>query len=159
MTKGLFDDSKKTQYIDSAIMQHMQKKTIRYLSLSSLAMSRIHLITTEEVDRIYKKVSKIGRGGFYYGQESLYNDLEKFAENTNRNNLQNQNKKLFYLPKCDKKDHEAIENDEQRLQLYFEYSKNKKNPDVPIELMELSLSKSRYCFASATRTTKIFHSF
>ena len=69
MTKGLNEDSKTTSYIDSTIIEHMQKQPIRYLSLSSLAMSRIHLITSEEVERIYNNVSKFGRGGFFYGQE------------------------------------------------------------------------------------------
>ena len=121
-------------------------------------MLRIHLITNEEVERIYNKVSEIGRGGFYYGQESLYDDLEKFAENINNNYPKTQDKKLFFLPKCDKKDYEEIKNDEKRLQLYFDYIKNKRNPDVPIELLALSLAKTRYCFAFASRTTKVFHS-
>ena len=121
-------------------------------------MSRIHLITSEEVERIYNKISTLGRGGFYYGQESLYDDLEKVTEDINKNTLKTQDKNLFYLPKCDKKDYEAIENDEKRLQLYFDYSKNKKNPDVPVELMLSSSSKSKYCFAFGTRATKIFHS-
>ena len=136
----------------------MQKETIRYLSLTSLTMSRIHFITSEEVEKIYTKVTKIGRGGFYYGKESFYDNLEKFAEDISENSIQWEEKKLFYLPKSDKKDYEGIENDEERLQLYFDYSKNKMNPDVPIELMELSSSKSKYCFAFGTRTTKVFYS-
>ena len=158
MTESLYDDSNKTHYIDSAVIQRMQQKTIRCLSLTSLAMSRIHFITNEEVERIYTKVTEIGRGGFYYGQESFYDDLEKFAEDISKNFIRSEEKKLFYLPKSDKKDYEGIENDEKRLQLYLDYSKNKKNPDVPIKLMELSSSISKYCFAFCTRTTKVFYS-
>jgi len=158
MTKGLYDDSKKTHYIESTIIQQMQKETIRYLSLTSLTMSRIHFITSEEVERIYTKVAEIGRGGFYYGQESFYDDLENFAEDIYENFLRSQEKKLFYLRKSDKKDYEGIEDDEKRLQLYLDYNKNKMNPDVPIKLMELSSSTSKYCFAFCTRTTKVFHS-
>ena len=158
MTKGLYDDSKKTHYIESEVIQQMQKETIRYLLLTSLTMSRIHFITSEEVERIYTKVTEIGRGGFYYGKESFYDDLEKFAEDISENSIQCEEKKLFYLTKSDKKDYEGIEDDEKRLQLYLDYSKNKMNPDVPLKLMELSSSTSKYCFAFCTRTTKVFHS-
>ena len=158
MTKAFYDDSNESHYIDSAILQIMQKETIRYLSLTSLTMSRIHFITSEEVERIYTKVTEFGRGGFYYGQESFYDDLEQFTEDISENSLRSQVKELFYLPKSAKKDYECIENDEKRLQLYFDYSKNKTNPDVPIKLMELSSSTSKYCFAFCTRTTKVFHS-
>ena len=158
MTKALYDDSNTSHYIDSAILHHMQQKTIKHLSLTSLAMSRIHFLTNEEVERIYTKVTEIGRGGFYYDKESFYDDLEKFADDISKNSIQSEEKELFYLPKSDKTDYEGIENDEKRLQLYLDYSKNKKNPDVPIKLMELSSSKSKYCFAFGTRTTKVFYS-
>ena len=121
-------------------------------------MSRKHLITSKESDRIYKGVSRIARDGFAYETQSMNDDLEEYNEAISNNAIQNETKELFFLPKCERKDWINIEDDEKRKKLYFDYNKFGRNPDVPIELMEFSESQTRYCYASALRETEVFNS-
>ena len=157
MTKGLFDDSKAIRNDESAVLRCLSKKNLQYCSLTLLAMSRIHLITKEEVDRIYKGVSRYARGGLFYGHESLNDDIEEFSDSLTKCSIRNETKELYFLPKCKKSHSEGISTDTKRLKLYYDFNFFGKNPDVPKELMELSLVKSRYCFALASRQTRIFH--
>ena len=156
MNKELNEVSEMSQRVELMLLHGLLQNNIEHCSMTLLAMSRVHLITTEEMERIYTNVSKYSRGGFPYGQKSLNDDFEQFSESIRDHSRRNDTIKLFYLPKCQQKDYVAIETDEMRLKLYFDYTNFGKNPDVPTKLMNLSASKSRYCFASASRDTKRF---
>ena len=135
----------------------MIQSNIYNCTLSLLGMSRIHLITTEEVDRIYRGKSKIARGGHVYGEKSLNDDVEDFIKTTYSSSIRNEQIQLFFLHKCAKQDWESIAEDEKRLNLYVDYKKFKRNPDVPIELMAVSSTKTRFCFSSAFRETRVIN--
>ena len=136
----------------------MIQSNIQNCTLSLLGMSRIHLITTEEVDRIYRHKSKIARGGYIYGEKSLNDDVEDFTEAINSNSIRHEKIKSYFLHKCPKKDWESIASDKKRLNLYVDYKKFKRNPDVPIEMMAVSSTKTRFCFSSACRETRVINS-
>ena len=156
MSKELNETSEMSEFIKLMLSRASLENNIRHWSLTFLSMSRIHLITNEEVERIYRKLSKIGRNGFDYGEISFYDDLERFAENITKHMTQNETKRSYHLPKCHKRDYANIETDKARLELYFDYTNFKRNPDIPFELLNLAMSKSRYCFASGSRETETF---
>ena len=143
--------------LESAIHESMIENNIQNCSLSILGMSRIHLITTEEVDRIYRGLSKTARGGHDYGEKSLYDDLEDFVEAINLSSICDETMKLFFLHKCARKDWKSMALDEKKLNLYIDYKKFKRNPDVPIELLAASSSTTRFCFSSACRETRVIN--
>ena len=154
MTKG--NEAFETiRNVESLVLKLMSINNIRFCSLTLLAMSKIHFITSCEVERIYNESSKVGRGGFTYGEKSLNDDSEDFTKNLTRYSLKQETKKIYFLTKCGTEDYKEIETDETRLKLYFDYFHFGKNPDVPLSLLEQSLTKSRYCFASALRETSL----
>ena len=157
MNQELNEISTMSESIELALLRGLLTNNIKHCSMTLLAMSRIHLITNEEVERIYNKKSKTGRGGFNYGQISFHDDLEQFSENITNHIKQNETIRFYHLPRCDKRDYAGIETDEIRLKLYFDYTNYKQNPNVPNKLMDLSMSKSRYCFASGSRETEMFN--
>ena len=120
-------------------------------------MLRIQFLSlSKEIrDDICKHILKKDKLGNDIGQESINDDLEGFINDLRKNSLRPKSKWLYFLPKIAVKD--QLSEIEQRQ--YRDYCILKKNPDVPVEEMALSESKSKYCYSVGWRRTIIFENY
>ena len=99
------------------------------------------------MDDIYKKSLEKDINGDINGAVSINDDLEGFISDIRNNSLKSKYKSIFFLPKIT----EII------LNQFAMFCCSEKNPDVSVEEMALSESKSKYCYCSGIRRTIVFH--
>ena len=118
-----------------------------------LYMERLNLVTKEKVKKAYKGELKNDKNWKYY-EGSINDDLEEFWINLhNQKEVKYEYVKSFVTPKLTKEELKLVqEGNEEHLKTYY-YLFFGGNPDVDVEEMKRSHSKSKYVHGSCWRRT------
>ena len=148
-TKELFDRLKEILLIK------MRKNGIQTAILTTLCMHRWKLVTKEKVKQAYEGKLKNEQEWKFY-EQSIHDDLETFFETLQgQKKIKNELVLSFFLPKLTEDELKLVEDkDELHLGTYSKHYDGR-NPDVDIEEMKKSDSKSKYVHGQCWRGT--FH--
>ena len=148
-----FDQPERLQKLKEMLLAKMRKYRIQSSILTMLNMVRFNLVTKEKVKKAAEGKLKNDEDWEHY-EGSINDDLERFFKN-----LQNQKEvKLeyvpsFFTPKLTNEELKLVqEENKEHLNTYLDYY-NGKNPDVDVEEMKKSDSKSKYVHGSCVRFT------
>ena len=144
----------------------MRKYEIQSSILTMLGMQRFNLVTKEKVKKVYDgklkndqqmRSSEVQRWMTYSTEDykgSINDDLEEFLINLrNQKEVKEEQVCSFFTPKLTNAELNLVqEGDEEHLMTYFDTFSGL-NPDVDVEEMQKSDSKSKYVHASCWRLT------
>ena len=131
----------------------MRKYGIKSSILTMLFMGRSNLVTKEKVKQAYKGKLKDSEG-WVDEEKSINDDLERFMINLqNQKEVKDENVYSFFLPKLTNEELKFVQDgNKQHLKTYLNHFLGG-NPDVDVEEMKKSDSKSKYVHASCWRRT------
>ena len=131
----------------------MRKYGIQSAILTRLVMYRRKLVTKEKVKQAYEGKLKNEEEWKHY-EQSIHDDLEIFFENLQgQKEIKNEVVGSFFLPKLTEDELKLVEEkNEQHLGSYWEHYLGR-NPDVLVEEMNKSDSKSKYVHGRCSRYT------
>ena len=146
-TKESFDRLKEI------FLTNMRNYGIQTAILTTLGMFRRKLVTKEKVKQAYEGKLKNEEEWKHY-EQSIHDDLEIFFENLQgQKEIKNEVVGSFFLPKLTEDELKLVEEkNEQHLGSYWEHYRGR-NPDVPVEEMNKSDSKSKYVHGRCSRYT------
>ena len=136
------------------ILTKMRKYEIQSSILTMLGMVRWKLVTKEKVKKAYEgKLKNDQDWDFYEG--SINDDLERFFINLqNQEEVTDELVQSFFTPKLTNEELKLVqEGNEEHLNTYSDYEVYGKNPDVNVEEMKKSNSKSKYVHVHCRRKT------
>jgi len=131
----------------------MRKYGIQSSILTMLNMLRYYLVTKEKVKKAYKGELKNDEDWEDY-EGSINDDLEKFFINLqNQKEVKKEGVLSFFTPKLTNEEFKLVQKgNKEHLETYAEYFVNG-NPDVDVEEMKKSDSKSKYVHGRCHRWT------
>ena len=131
----------------------MKKYGIQSSMLTMLYMGRWNLVTKEKMKKAYKGKLKDSEG-WVDEEESINDDLERFMiDLQNQKEVKDENVYSFFTPKLTNEELKLVqEGNKEHLETYWDHCLGG-NPDVDVEEMKKSDSKSRYVHASCWRRT------
>ena len=131
----------------------MEKYGIRLAILTMLIMRRWKLLTKEKVKMAYEGKLKNDEEWKFY-EQSIHDDLETFFEKLqHQKEVKNEAVGSFFLPKLTEDELKLVkQKDELHLATYSRHYWGG-NPDVPVEEMNKSDSKSKYVHGRCFRWT------
>ena len=140
--------------LEEIILTTMRKYGIQSSILTKLWMDRRQLVTKEKVKKAAEgKLKNDEFWGKYEG--SINDDLEKFLINLrNLKKVKNEFVQSFFAPKLTNEELKLVqEGNEEHLKTYSDYNLRGLNPDVDVEEMNKSDSKSKYVHSRCLRET------
>ena len=139
--------------LNEMILTKMRKYEIQSSILTMLVMERWHLVTKEKVKRAAGGELKNEIWWSDY-EGSINDDLEGFLINLkNQKEVKYEFVRSFFTPKLTNEELKLVlEGSEEHLNTYSDYSLGL-NPDVDVEEMKKSDSKSKYVHARCWRIT------
>ena len=147
------EDYFRNENIKDFILTKMRKYGIQSSILTTLNMERWKLVTKEKVKKAAEGKLKNHADWKYY-KESINDDLERFFIN-----LQNQKEvkcelvASFFTPKLTTEELKLVQDENQEhFKTYLKHYRGK-NPDVDVEEMKKSDSKSKYVHGRCWRRT------
>ena len=134
------------------ILTKMIKYGIQSPILTILNMARLRLVTKEKVKKAAGRTLKIDEDWRMYNQGSINDDLERFLTNLrNQKEVKHESVESFFTPKLTSKELKLVrEGNEEHFKTYLDYWSGL-NPDVDVEEMQKSDSKSKYVHGSCRR--------
>ena len=118
-----------------------------------LYMERLNLVTKEKVKKAYKGQLKNDEDWEYY-EGSINDDLERFLINLQNQKEVNEDVFSFFTPKLTNEELKLVqEGNKEHLKSYWYYESKGLNPDVDVEEMKKSDSKSKYVHGFCRRRT------
>ena len=116
-------------------------------------MGRRNLVTKEKVKKAYQGKLKNDEDWVFY-KGSVNDDLERFFINLqNQKEVKKEIVFSFFTPKLTNEELKLVqEENEEHLKTYLDYLDGK-NPDVEVEEMKKSISKSKYVHVRCWRYT------
>ena len=137
------------------IMKKMREFGIQSSILTTIKMTRKHLITKEKEEEAAEgKLKNDPEWRLYKG--SINEDLDSFMNNLpNSNEMRDEDVWSFFLPKLTKKELKLVEeNNEEHLGKYlWTYYSTSRNADVDVKEMKQSDSKDKYVAFECHRKT------
>ena len=147
--------------LNKMILTKMRKYKIQSSMLTMLIMQRRNLVTKEKVKNAAQgKLKNIGHGlwSLYtnYGNRSINDDLEGLLIDLQNHEVKKSKTVFsFFTPKLTKEELELVEKaDEDHLKTYAKHYWGQ-NPDVDIDEMKKSDSKSKYVHGTCWRHTEL----
>ena len=137
------------------ILEKMRKYEIQSSILTMLYMKRLNLVTKEKVKKAYKGELK---NDWDDEEGSINDDLERFWINLqNQKEVNYEDVWSFFTPKLTNEELKFVqEGNKEHLNTYW-FHILKKNPDVDVEEMKQSDSKSKYVHGRCRRRTLPFN--
>ena len=133
----------------------MRKYGIESSILTMLHMWRGHLVTKEKVENAYKGKLKNDWDWEYY-EGSINDDLERFLINLqNQKEMKYESAATFFTPKLSNDELKLVEQRDEEYFKTYEYGFIGRNPDVNLEEMKKSDSKSKYVHGRCVRKTML----
>ena len=119
-----------------------------------LYMNRWKLVTKEKVKKAAEGKLRNDPDWLYY-KESINDDLERFLINLqNQKEVKSENVRSFFTPKLTNEELKLVkEGNKEHLKTYSQYDFRGENPDVDVEEMKKSDSKSKYVHGYCLRWT------
>ena len=140
--------------LEEIILTKMRKYEIQSSMLTMLNMHRTNLVTKEKVKKAAEGKLK---NDFKWRDEegSINDDLERFFINLqNLEEVEYESVLSFFTPKLTNEELKLVqEGNEEHLNTYSDYEVYGKNPDVNVEEMKKSNSKSKYVHVHCRRKT------
>ena len=133
------------------ILTKMKKYGIQSSILTMMFMERWNLVTKEKVKKLYKgELKNEPDWELYVG--SINDDLERFLINLqNKNEIEEGYVQSFFTPKLTNEELKLVQKrSEHHLKTYYHHFVGR-NPDVDIEEMKKSDSKSKYVHVKCER--------
>ena len=140
--------------LEEMILTKMRKNEIQSSILTALIMGRWNLVTKEKVKKAAEgKLKNDEDWGYYEG--SINDDLERFLINLqNQKEVEYEEVHSFFTPKLTNEELKLVqEGNEEHLKTYRTYDIEGLNPDVDVEEMKKSDSKSKYVHGRCWRRT------
>ena len=139
--------------LKEVILTEMRKYGIQSSILTMLKMYRRNLVTKEKVKKAYKGELKNDEDWIDY-EGSINDDLERFFINLqNQKEVKYENVVSFFTPKLTYEETKLVqEGNEDHLKSYLDHLRGL-NPDVDVEEMKKSDSKSKYVHGRCLRRT------
>ena len=154
---------KSKETLKEIILTKMRKYEIQSSILTMLDMGRLYLVTKETVKKAYEgKLKNEPKSFWKYYKGSINDDLERLLINLQNQQVQKEEwpslgpelVNSFFTPKLTNKELKLVEKaDEDHLKTYSKYLLLDNNPDVDIDEMKRSDSKSKYVHANCVRYT------
>ena len=140
--------------LEEIILTKMKKYGIQSSILTMLYMARINLVTKETVKKAAEGKLK-NNENWEDEEESINDDLEKLLINLqNQKEIREEVVYSFFTPKIKNEELKLVEErNEEHLQTYGYYMVDGLNPDVDVEEMKKSDSKSKYVHGRCLRLT------
>ena len=146
------DDFYGANRLKEMIWMKMFKFGIRSLVLTTLNMRRSKLVTNEKVKKAYK--GELQKHYSSWEEGSINDDLEKFIINLqNKNEMKEEFVSSFFTPKLKNEEMKLIRDRNLKHLMTYEFYDDGMNPDVDVEEMKKSDSKSKYVHVNCERTT------
>ena len=148
-----FYSEERREKLKEIILTKMRKYEIQSSILTRLMMTRLYLMTRETVINVAEgKLKKDLEWRNYEG--SINDDLERFLINLqNKNEIKPELVESFFTPKLTNEELKLVEEgNEEHLNTYSDHFYGL-NPDVDVEEMKKSDSKSKYVYGSCWRRT------
>ena len=148
-----FNSMEQMEKLKGIILTKMRKYGIQSSILTMLWMQRQNLVTKEKVKKAAEGKLQNEPGWRLY-EESINDDLERFIINLqNQIDVKPEDVFSFLTPKLTTEELKLVqEGNEEHLKTYSYYF-NGKNPDVDVEEMKKSDSKSKYVHGYCLRKT------
>ena len=148
-----FHSQERRENMKEMLMAKMRKYGIHSSILTTLGMWRRKLVTKEKVKKAAEGKLKNDEDWKYY-EGSINDDLERFIINLqNQIDVKPEDVFSFLTPKLTTEELKLVqEGNEEHLKTYSYYF-NGKNPDVDVEEMKKSDSKSKYVHGYCLRKT------
>ena len=148
-----FNSMEQIEKLKGIILTKMRKYGIQSSILTMLWMQRQNLVTKEKVKKAAEGKLQNEPGWRLY-EESINDDLERFIINLqNQIDVKPEDVFSFLTPKLTTEELKLVqEGNEEHLKTYSYYF-NGKNPDVDVEEMKKSDSKSKYVHGYCLRKT------
>ena len=139
--------------LEKIILAKMRKYGIQSSILTMLDMWRLELVTKEKAKKAYEGKLKNERGWSKY-EGSVNDDLERFLINLqNQKKVKEEDVLTFFTPKLTNEEFKLVqEGNEEHLKTYYDHVLGR-NPDVDVEEMNKSDSKSKYVHVACARLT------
>ena len=135
------------------ISRKMRKYGIKSSILTMLYMARLNLVTQEKVKKAAEGKLKNERYWKHY-KGSINDDLESFLISLrNKNEIKPEIVLSFFLPKLTNEELNLVQGGNEEHLNTYEYHSAGRNPDVDIEEMTKSDSKSKYVHTDCLRGT------
>ena len=136
------------------ILTKMRKYGIQSSILTMLGMERLSLVTKETVKKAAEGKLK-NDPNWQDCEESINDDLERFLINLqNQKEVKQEDVLSFFTPKLTNEELKLVqERNQEHLNTYWVYDLNGRNPDVDVEEMKKSDSKSKYVHGVCLRST------
>ena len=153
-----FRENEQIEKLKEIILTEMRKYEIQSSILTMLWMGRRNLLTKENVKKAYEGKLKNDNNFQFpvwkYYDVSINDDLERFLINLqNQEEVKDERVSSFFTPKLTNEELELVqEGNEEHLNTYLYYIDGK-NPDVDVEEMKKSDSKSKYVHVNCFRGT------
>ena len=147
---------KRSNRFREILLTKMKNFGIESAVLTRLTMLRRNLITKETVKKAYKGAMKTDEDWEFY-KGSINDDLETFFINLqDQESIKEEEIFSFFTPKLTEEEMKLVEEqNEEHLRSYFDHSFNQINPDVDVEEMKRSNSRSKFVHARCWRETEL----
>ena len=144
----------KEEKLKEIILKKMRKYGIQTSILTMLNMFRIKLVTKEKVKKAAEGKLKNDPDWEDY-EGSINDDLERFRLRLqNQKEVEYENVKSFFTPKLTNEELKLVKGgNKEHLKSYWDYDIDGLNPDVDVEEMKKSDSKSKYVHGRCWRKT------
>jgi len=148
-----FGPEERIEKLKEIILTIMRKYGIQSAIMTMLDMSRMNLVTKEKVKKAYKGELKNDEDWKDY-EGSINDDLERFLINLqNQKEVKDEGVGSFFTPKLTNEESKLVqEGYKEHLKTYLDHFRGL-NPDVDVEEMKKSDSKSKYVHAQCARLT------
>ena len=146
-------EDEQVEKLQEIILKKMKKYGILSATLTMLYMARLNLVTKEKVKKAYKGELKNDPDWADY-KGSINDDLEKFFINLqNQKEVKEEDFWSFFAPKLTNEELKLVqERNQEHLETYSSHFVGL-NPDVDVEEMNKSFSKSKYVHGRCWRCT------
>ena len=146
-------EEKRMLKLREIILTKMRKYGVQSSILTMMWMIRWNLVTKEKVKKAAEGKLKNDQD-WEYKEGSINDDLERFFTNLrNQKGVKIENAFSFFTPKLTNEELKLVqERNEKHLKTYLDYFDGK-NPDVDVEEMKKSDSKSKYVGGGCWRVT------
>ena len=136
----------------------MNKYGIQSLLLTMLSMSRINLITKEQMKDLYKGklINPKSDRTRIVPEVSINDDLESFFIRLQEDDLIEEEVRSFFLPKLTEEELKLVEDRNAKHLKTYMANYYGFDPDVDVKTMLKSNSKSKYMYGYCSRTTVSF---
>ena len=153
---GQYYSGPRIQRLRGILLTKMKSYGIQSAVFTRVFMSRLNLVTKETVKKAYKGAMQNDKNWKYY-QGSINDDLETFIINMqDQKSIKEEMAGSFFTPKLTEEEMKLVEvRNEEHLRTYSAHSVFQLNPDVDVDEMKRSNSRSKFVHARCIRMTEL----